>query len=97
MDTGNNEKCIHCSRSTEFARKTQIRPEGIPNLGELCCDTSLQSTSVACRKSIVLIAAVIITVLAVIPNVVTKTVNNIFSTIETVALQTGSSIFLLSN
>ena len=65
MNTGNSEKCVHCSGNTEFVRRTKVRPERIPNINNSCLDISTQLPSTIHTKGIILAAAVIITVVAV--------------------------------
>jgi len=65
MNTGNSEKCVHCSGATEFVRRTKIRPERIPNLNDLNLNSLVQSTPKLLANGIILIIAVIITSLAV--------------------------------
>lgn len=65
MNTGNSEKCVHCSGTTEFVRRTKIRPERIPNLNDLNLNVPAQSTPRIRANGIILIVAVIITSLAV--------------------------------
>lgn len=65
MNTGNSEKCVHCSGNTEFVRRTKVRPERIPNMNDSYLDISVQSTSTTHLKGILLAAAVIIAVFSV--------------------------------
>lgn len=65
MNTGNSEKCVHCSGNTEFARRSKVRPERIPNINDSCPDILAQLPSTIHTKGIILAATVIIAVFAV--------------------------------